>query len=242
MHISNERAELLREVAARLDLEDCSLDYLNQAFCHSSYINENGMAHHEGNERLEFLGDAVLGVIITEYLYRTYLDSDEGHLSKVKSLVVSRRILARYARKQSFGDYLALGRGEETSGGRKRESILADTFESLVGAVYLSCGLESARAFVLRQLKAEIDSAANDESIKDPKSYLQEFAQRDHNQIPKYRVVRTEGPDHDKRFEVEVCLHNAVIARGAGRSKKSAEQSAALNAIEVITARDSGAA
>lgn len=232
MELDEHRAAALGSLAAQLGIETCPVDRLNQAFCHSSYVNENGMSHADGNERLEFLGDSVLGLIVSEYLYSEFPDSDEGFLSKVKSLVVSRRVLAECARRLNLGEHLALGRGEETSGGRFRESILADTLESLVGAIYLTCGYDLTRRFVLAHLGGDLHEAAASEEIKDPKSYLQEYAQRDHFQIPRYRVVRTEGPDHDKRFEVEVTVRNGVVARGEGRSKKSAEQSAARQAIE----------
>ena len=212
-------------------------DILDHAFRHTSYVNEHDMQTYEGNERLEFLGDSILGFVVTEYLYRSYPEWSEGVLSKIKSIVVSKKILAQRSLVLGLGNYIKLGKGEDLSGGRKREGILADSFESLVGAIHISGGIRASRAFVLRQLKKEIKRAAEGNSIRDYKSELQEITQRDMGQIPKYRVINTTGPDHDKTFEVEVRLKGILLGKGKGKSKKSSEQAAAEKGLLRLTSK-----
>lgn len=210
------------------------LDLFSQAFTHRSYLNEHGMPESWSNERLEFLGDAVLGAVVTDYLFHHHPELAEGRLSKIKSVVVSRRLLARVARQMELGRYLLLGRGEDQTGGRIRPSILANLFEALLGAIYLSLGFDRARELVLRLLLPEILHVASGELVVDHKSILQELAQRSCGTVPRYRVVRTEGPDHDKLFEVEVRLRERMIGAGSGKSKKTAEQKAAAAALGAL--------
>lgn len=230
--LSPERVAELRELARRLDIGEVDLYTLNRALTHSSYLNEHGLPPVFGNERLEFLGDSVLGLVTTEYLYQTFPDDPEGALSKIKSVVVSARILTAVARDLSLGDHLLLGKGEEMSGGRRRSSILSACLEALIGAIYLSCGLDAARAFILGLLREEVDLAERGDTVLDHKSSLQEVAQRHRNMIPRYRVLEIAGPDHDRVFVVDVRLGNEVVGTGTGKSKKAAEQRAAQDALE----------
>jgi ribonuclease III len=231
VELDKKRHEELRELVAILDLGRIDRSLLNQAFTHSSYLNEHGFSESEGNERLEFLGDAILGAIITDYLYHNYPSLQEGELSKIKSVVVSRRLLARISKQLDLGRFLLLGRGEDQTGGRKRGSILANLFEALLGSIYLSNGIKKTTSFALRMLEPEMLRIAAGKTITDTKSLLQEIAQRLHGVIPRYKVVHTEGPDHDKSFVVEVRLLDCLTGSGEGKSKKSAEQLAAKSAL-----------
>jgi ribonuclease III len=231
------KAELV-QLARGLGIDFVDLDVLHQALLHSSYINECDMPHFEGNERLEFLGDAVLGLIVTEELFRRYQDKREGDLSKIKSVVVSRRVLAEKARQLQLGNSIRLGRGEELTGGRNRRSILANTFESLIGAIFISGGTHFAREFILRHLNRDIEQAVTGESFTDHKSELQEVAQRFWGKLPVYRVIGIEGPDHDKIYRVEVQLNDSVLGVGQGKSKKSAQQAAACQALEKMNGQE----
>lgn len=231
MVLEAEREGQLTQLARRLQIDFVDLPLLNQALLHSSFINERDLSLAEGNERLEFLGDSVLGLIVTEELFRRYDDKSEGELSKVKSVVVSRRVLAEKAKQMGLGEYILLGRGEELTGGRSRKSILANTFESLVGAVFLSGGIHFARQFVLRYLEGEIEKVSRGQGLQDHKSQLQELLQHANGQLPRYRVKGISGPDHDKVYQVEVLLEDQVLGTGEGKSKKSAEQAAARQAL-----------
>ena len=233
MLLTEERKRVLQAFAKNLGLEIRDFAAFNRAFVHSSYANENSVAEHLNNERLEFLGDSVIGFMVTEYLYLHSPMMREGELSKLKSLIVCQKILAQRARELGLGNYLLLGRGEELSGGRYRDSILANCFEALVGAVLMTCGLEHARGFVFDQLISEIfEEEIGNKRLTDYKSTLQELAQKDLNQLPKYKVIRTQGPDHNPTFEVAVCITDHVLATGEGKSKKSAEQLAARRALK----------
>lgn len=218
-----------------LDIQDVSL--INRAFIHTSYANEMHLAEHLNNERLEFLGDAVLGFLVSEYLYKHSKTLREGDLSKMKARVVCQKVLARRATEIGLGNYLLLGRGEELSGGRYRDSILADCLEALVGAVLLECGMDVVREFLHANLSQEMERVRRGKGhVTDHKSILQEAVQKELNLLPKYRVVRTVGPDHDPTFEVTVSTRDVVLGMGQGKSKKDAEQLAAQNALENIPA------
>ncbi len=193
------------------------------ALIHSSYANE--MGEPEDNERLEFLGDAVLDLALADILYRRFPERDEGELSKIRAVVVSRPVLAEVARRLSLGEYLLLGKGEEQAGGRERPSNLAAAFEALVGAVFLTHGYERSRELIEGLLGDEIDRYAS-QRVADYKSLLQELGQRRYGVLPAYSVIDSEGPEHRKVFTVSVELGGAR-AVGRGRSKKEAEQAAA---------------
>ena len=208
-----------------------SPNLLNRALTHRSFVNEAGGTE---NEKLEFLGDAIIGMLISEYLYTRFPHYSEGRMSTIKSAVVSSPTLARRAAKIELGSYLFLGKGEETSGGRKRPSILANAFEAVVAAIYLDSNIEQCRSFVMKQLEGEIEKVSRHGFGKDHKGMLQEYAQSEYGFIPDYHVISTEGPEHKKFFEVTVSLKGVLWGSGRGASKKEAEKAAAQNAWEYI--------
>lgn len=214
----------------QIDVKDSAL--LQQALTHRSALGESEEAL--SNERLEFLGDSVLGLVVAEYLYARFPDRSEGELAKAKAVAVSEPILAESAKNLGLPDMILMSAGEETSGGRRRMSILSDGFEALVAVVYLDCGMDAARQFVLRALESILVDIERKEHIRDYKSLLQEHIQGLYKRAPRYIVVAEEGADHDKTFSVEVALEDIVMGRGEGKSKKQAEQAAALQALEQI--------
>lgn len=220
----------LRAVARKLHVDVTDLELLQQSLTHRSCLGETEGI--ESNERLEFLGDAVLGLVVCEYLFTQYADRSEGELAKAKAVAVSEPILAEAAKGLGLEAMLLMSAGEEMSGGRKRFSILSDAFEAIVAVVYLDCGLEAARQFVLRALESILVDIDRKEHIRDYKSLLQEMTQGVHKRAPRYVVVSEEGADHDKTFVVEARLDSQILGRGAGKSKKQAEQVAALEALE----------
>ena len=218
-------AEGAAVLAARLGHAFSDLSLLQHALAHRSWCGEQeGGA--PSNERLEFLGDAVLGLVVAEYCYKQYPDFPEGKLAKVRSAVVNARVLAMVAGRLGVGEVLLLGRGEEGSGGRSKASILSDAFEAILGAVYLDAGWDAARDLVLRELGGAIAKAGEEPDDFDHKSRLQEKAVRDGDGTPRYVVVGS-GPDHDRAYTAEVYLGGTLWGTGAGRSKKDAEQQAA---------------
>jgi ribonuclease III len=205
--------------------------YLELALIHSSYINENPGLVEESNERLEFLGDAVLGLVIAERLYRDSPRSPEGELTRLRAALVRRETLAQMARKIDLGSYLSLGYGEETGGGRGKTANLAGAFEALIAAIYMDQGLESARSFILGLFGPEIYQHAHRGAGTDYKSKLQEFMQARSQITPCYILIEAVGPEHDKYFTVEVRVGDESIGRGTGKSKKLAEMEAARAAL-----------
>jgi len=206
---------------------------LAEALTHPSLAYESQRPHFD-NQRLEYLGDAVLQLIVTEELFRMFPESTEGRLTKLRSRVVSRRALARFAMEIQLGEYVLLGKGEEATGGRRRLSTLADALESLIGAVYLDSGPDAARELVLRLFKTEISGMA-DSGMEElnPKGELQECLQGIHPQAPVYRILSESGPDHRRVFLAEVSWREKVLATGKGKSKKEAEARAASEALRV---------
>ncbi len=208
-----------------------NITFLEVALTHSSYANE--MRHQvRYNERQEFLGDAVLSIIVSDYLFNNYT-VPEGDLTKLRAALVCERSLDVMANKIGLGAYLRLGHGEEMTGGRTRPSIIADAFEALIAAIYLDSGIESAREFVL-PFVIEMLEHEDSLSFKDYKTILQEIIQQNPEEKLVYKLVGEKGPDHDKRFVVEVLLNSNVIGKGQGRSKKTAEQMAAKEALELM--------
>ena len=208
-----------------------NITFLEVALTHSSYANE--MRHQvRYNERQEFLGDAVLSIIVSDYLFNNYT-VPEGDLTKLRAALVCERSLDVMANKIGLGDYLRLGHGEEMTGGRTRPSIIADAFEALIAAIYLDSGIESAREFVL-PFVIEMLEHEDSLSFKDYKTILQEIIQQNPEEKLVYKLVGEKGPDHDKRFVVEVLLNSNVIGKGQGRSKKTAEQMVAKEALELM--------
>ncbi|MBI3994693.1 MAG: ribonuclease III [Nitrospirae bacterium] len=216
-------------------------DLLREALTHKSYLNEMRASEKDraaqDNERLEFLGDAVLDLAISEHLIAIYPLSTEGDLSKMKARIVSEVTLARVAKRLSVGEFLLLGRGEERTRGREKPSLLADALEAVIAAVYLDGGFEAARKAILKIFEDEIHRLDRPPEDIDYKTELQECCQREFNVLPAYRVLRESGPDHQKLFEVKLTIKEEVYGIGRGRSKKEAEQQAAKQAIEKLAHR-----
>jgi len=207
---------------------------LRQAFVHTSYLNESTEPGLESNERLEFLGDAVLSYVVAERLYRDCPDCAEGDLTEWRGHLVRRDSLAKLAQRLGLGDRLLLGRGEEGAGGRSRPANLAAVYEAVVGAIALDRGLTAARKFILASMADEFRDLRGRAAPIDPKSRLQELAQARWQRAPQYRTVREEGPEHQKVFTVEVAIHGEVVATGVGPSKQEAERAAARDALESL--------
>jgi ribonuclease-3 len=205
---------------------------LQQAFVHLSYLNENPGFAQPGNERLEFLGDAVLNFIVTEKLYEEFPKLPEGELTEIRASLVCRDTLAELASLLKLGDWLLLGRGEEANEGRAKASNLANTMEALIGALYLDQGLAKARKFILRQLKAKLEQIKAGQTTPNYKALVQELVQGQKKPTPLYRLVEATGPDHSKQFTAEILVEGNVLGRGTGRSKKAAESQAARAAWE----------
>jgi ribonuclease-3 len=220
--------------AARLGLPIRDLSLLNQALIHSSWLHEHRDAARGHNERLEFLGDAVVNLAISVALFDRHPDDDEGVLSARRAAIVSTSGLARLATRLGLADHLLLGEGEAARGGRRRPSLLASSFEALAGAIYLDLGWEPTRAWILELAGPEIALDVPPASLKSPKSRLQEYTQRTSGARPLYRVLAAVGPDHDKLFRIEVQVDGRVMGRGEGSSRRIAETAAAAVALERI--------
>lgn len=205
-----------------------------QAFTHRSYLNESKKPV-ESNERLEFLGDSILSFIVSDYIYKNYPAYNEGILTNLRSLVVNTKSLARVARKHNFGKFLLLSKGEEESNGRENDSILANTFEAYLGAVYLDQGLEAAKVLLVQTIIPQIKEYVEKKVFKDPKSLLQENVQSKKQNSPAYRVLKEEGPAHAKLFTIGVFIENKQMGVGTGHSKQEAEEKAADMALKKIT-------
>lgn len=206
-------------------------ELLLKALTHSSFANEKHLP--ESNERLEFLGDSVLSLVVADYLYRHFSHIPEGELTKLRASLVCEQALSSFAERISLGEWLRLGRGERMTGGSRRPSILADAFEAVIAAIYLDGGIEPAREFILRFVRPETEQRRT-VVILDFKTSLQEIIQQNPDEMVEYVVTGESGPDHDKRFTVEVRLNNETIGRGEGRSKKEAEQKAAKEALSLM--------
>jgi ribonuclease-3 len=201
---------------------------LKQAFTHASYRNEHRRPHLEDNERLEFLGDAVLELVVSEYLYRTNTNLPEGELTRLRAAIVCEPSLVRFARRLRFDQYIRLGRGEERSGGRNRPALLADVFEAFIGALYLDQGLDAVKAFMDRHFFPYLGDYAH---TLDYKTALQEWVQQHVGKELRYEIVEERGPAHAREFVVQVWIGSEVMGSGTGRSKKEAEQGAAREAL-----------
>ena len=209
-----------------------NLARLQEAVTHKSYLNEYRDTGGSDNERLEFLGDAVLDLAISEHLIDIYPSSAEGELSKMKSRIVSEPTLARVARRIQLGQFLLLGKGEERTHGREKPSLLADALEAIIAAIYIDGGGMAAKVFILTTFAEEIHALRHSTDSLDYKTELQEYCQREYDTLPTYRVLREFGPDHQKIFEVELSVRRKRVGAGRGRSKKEAEQQAAKEALE----------
>lgn len=202
--------------------------YLRQALTHSSYANEKHLKKQSDNERLEFLGDAVLELVSSEYIFSNYPKMPEGEMTKFRASIVCEPTLALCTKEIDLGKYLFLGKGEDLTGGRNRKSILSDALEAMIGAIYLDGGFEAAKAFVHRFILVDVE---NKKLFHDSKTILQEVVQGNYKEELRYALVGEEGPDHDKKFKVEALLGDRVVGRGCGHTKKAAEQEAAYEAL-----------
>ncbi len=210
-------------------------ELLKQALTHSSFSHEMKINIRPHNERIEFLGDAVLELIVSEFLYKSYGNVSEGELSKIRASLVCEQTLASCAREISLGKYLQLGRGEITSGGSERDSILSDAFEAVIGALYLDGEKEAASAFIMKFLLNDIEKHR---TFYDSKSMLQELVQERYNEPLSYRLISESGPDHDKCYTSAAVLGEKILAQGVGKTKKSAEQKAAYSAILMLKEKE----
>ncbi|CYU49438.1 TPA: ribonuclease III [Streptococcus suis] len=223
--------DLHAKLLADFGIDFSDLNLLEMAFTHTSYANEHRLLKISHNERLEFLGDAVLQLMISKYLYQKYPDSPEGEMSKLRSTFVREESLAGFSRACGFDRFLRLGKGEEKSGGRNRDTILGDAFEAFLGALLLDKGEKTVEEFIHKVMIPRLEKG-NFERVTDYKTALQEILQVNGEIAISYQVIAESGPAHDKTFEVEVSADQRVIGRGRGRSKKLAEQAAAKNAVE----------
>ena len=221
-----------REFEEKLGHHFHNKKYLITALTHSSYANE-AKGKEESNERLEFLGDSVLGFVVADYLFKNYTQFPEGDLTKNRAALVCEKACCGFAKQIDLGNYLRLSHGEQNSGGRTRSSILADAFEAVIAAIYLDAGMEEARKFILRFVLPML-KAHKPKAFKDYKTALQEIIQQNPEEHLEYVLTGESGPDHDKHFTVEVHLNSNVIGTGGGRRKKEAEQQAAREALELM--------
>ncbi|HMB70042.1 MAG TPA: ribonuclease III [bacterium] len=229
---SGERVRRLKKLQKRIGVRFTDLSLLEQALTHRSYSHVTAQTRNDSNERMEFLGDSVLGLSVSQFLYLEFPDRSEGALSKMKSLLVSRKVLSTVSRLVGLGEYLLLSGEEADMGGRDRTSILADSFEGLIGAIYLDQGYRAANLFIRRTLLSDINEILKDEEHTNYKSLLQEYVQSRRLSHPVYRVRREEGPEHEKEFAVDVIVRGEPWGSGRGKSKKDAEQNAARSALE----------
>jgi ribonuclease-3 len=234
-----DRKSLLRAFEKKLDMSFRDQSLLEQAFRHRSFSNETTDGFHN-NERLEFLGDAVLGMIVAEYLYKKLPGKPEGELSKIKSFVVSEFSLSDIAVEIGIDHLLILGKGEELSGGRTKKAILADAMEAVFGALFLDSGFKAAEKLVLFLLVPQIEKVLNNEHHRDYKTLLQEYFQKKYKRCPLYELVKISGPDHDRTFWASVHLDDQIFGPEKGKNKKEAEQAAARKAWELVAKEAAG--
>ena len=211
-----------------------NLSFLQEALTHPSFCTKDGKNEMITNQRLEFLGDSVLELIASEHLYQKFPTFTEGELTKIKSSIVNKFILAKWANSISLGEYIVLGKGEDLTGGRNKLSILSDCFEALLGAIYLDSGLKETKRFILPYIKNEIEIISKHNYIEDYKTLLQEISQKKMKCLPEYDLIQEKGPDHKKFFYVEVKLKGVSYGTGTGDNKKEAEQKAASNALKKL--------
>ena len=224
---------MIKELETAIGYRFQNITFLQNALAHSSYANERWHNSLMSNERLEFLGDSILGMVVADHLYRSFPNRPEGELTRMRADMVCERALAKVANQISLGGHILLGKGEDQGGGRSRESILADAVESIIAACYLDGGMDAAKRFVERFILSDVPVAKLHNT--DYKTALQELVQQKKNQIIQYTLVGESGPDHDKQFRVELSINGEVIGSGTGTSKKRAEQEAAKTAIEALT-------
>lgn len=234
VYMNNDRKKELREFEHRIGLRFDKLELLNTALTHSSYANQQNLKYGQHNERLEFLGDSVLSMAVSEYLFKKYKTKHEGRLSRMRAGVVCEASLAEIARRLEINKLLYIGKGEELSGGREKDSMLADACEAIIAAIYLDRGFDNAKEFILGFLIPKLTLIEEDSNYNDFKSKLQEYVQKNLMSTIKYIVKGESGPAHDRFFEIEVFLDNKSYGTGSGKSKKEAEQKAAKEALKAL--------
>lgn len=227
------RKKMSKELEKKLNIHFNNLELLERALTHRSYLNEH-RSIDKSNERLEFLGDAVLELIVSDYLYRKYANRPEGELTSFRSAIVRTESLANASREMGYGKYLKMAKGEEESGGRDKDYILANSFEAVLGAIYIDQGYQSCKKLVTDILISKIDNIVEKRLDIDSKTKIQEVAQSKYSKTPTYVVLKEHGPDHNKKFVVGVKIGNKVIGKGRGASKQKAEEAAAQKGLKYI--------
>jgi len=222
---------MYKKLEKKIGFQFKNIDLLKNAFMHRSYLNEHKSSKMESNERLEFLGDAVLELVVTEYLYKNY-PNPEGELTNWRSALVKGETLAKIAQELDLGEYLFLSHGEENSGGREKDYLLANTFEALIGVIYLELGYEKAKDFIEKFLLIRLENILKKGAHIDSKSKFQEISQEKTGFTPAYQLVHDEGPDHDKTFTMGAYIEDRMVGKGKGNSKQAAEQKAAEDALK----------
>lgn len=222
--------ELMKKISYKFRNEE----YLKEALTHRSYSNENNRDKQFDNEKLEFLGDAVVNLIVTEYIYNLGEGKKEGELAKLKSQIISEPVFSSIASDLKLGNYLYLSNGEIMSGGRNRKSILGDAFEALIGAIFKDSDYYTTKEIAMKYLMEKIENINDIEGTGDYKTILQELLQGEYRKMPEYELIKTAGPDHDKIFEISVKLNDKIIGNGSGKSKKEAEKNAAKEALKFV--------
>jgi len=223
----------LDQLQNKINFQFKDSEKLNQALIHRSFLNEGGRGSVQSNERYEFLGDAILELWISDALFKKFPEFDEGKLTNLRALIVCTKNLAEVSEKIKLGDYLFLSKGEERHGGRQNQSILADTFEALTGAIYLDSDIYQAFNFLDQQLNKSIIKFSSKKILKDPKSVFQEIAQAKKGITPTYKTISESGPDHQKTFEVGVYVDDQLVATGKGNSKQKAQEAASITATKI---------
>jgi len=234
MGIAKEDKKRLKAVESQIGYRFRRRAYLKRALTHKSFANENRLPHTEHNERYEYLGDAVLELAISHLLMERFPEYPEGELSKLRAAIVNENQLAELARSIMLGDHLYLGKGEEQTGGRDKSSLLSDAFEAVLGAVYLDRGFDRTRKVVKHLYDGVLDRAGAAGFIRDFKTRLQEVSQARFRAVPRYKLLKTTGPDHAKMFEVHLFINDSLMGTGKGPSKKAAEQAAAAEALDQL--------
>lgn len=232
--VSAERKRELQLFEKYAKIRFRSLELLNLSFCHRSYSNENP-EKIDNNEKLEFLGDSVLGLVVSDYLFRMFPEKVEGDLARIKSFVVSEDSLEGIAKALKVDNYILIGKGEEYSGGRNKKALLADAMEAIIGAYYIDSGFRQAKEFILTYLIPEINKVLENRHKKDYKTLLQEYVQKNYKSYPKYNLIKKTGPDHNKTFWIDVSVKGKNYGPAEGSNKKEAEQNAASIAYKELT-------
>lgn len=235
MLISDKRKKHLKDILKNINIRFRNYNLLNLALSHRSYVNENNLK--ENNEKLEFLGDSILGFVITEYLFFNFSYLSEGDLARIKSFVISESSLTKIAKKIGLNKYILIGKGEESSGGRNKKTIISDAFEAFLASYYLDSNFKKVKSLIIFLFKPEIELVIEDKHEKDYKTLLQEYVQKEYKECPLYKLVGKDGPEHNKNFYMEVLVKNKSLGHGQGKSKKTAEKQAAKNAYLRLTSQ-----